>query len=157
MKVYLDVCCLNRPFDDQAQDRIHLESEAVVLILKHVRSGRWEWISSEAIDFEVRQTPDVERRRRVETLIRYADRSSIIETSVVKRASELKAIGFGAYDALHLACAEHDNADVFLTTDDKILQLANKCTSQLKIKVENPLTWFKGVIEDEYRNHDSDS
>ena len=65
MRIYLDVCCLNRPFDDQTQDRIHLESEAVILILKRVRSGNWEWISSEAVDFEVRQTPDAERRRRV--------------------------------------------------------------------------------------------
>jgi len=149
VRIYLDVCCLNRPFDDQTQDRIHLESEAVILILKHVRSGNWEWISSEAVDFEVRQTPDVERRRRVESLIRYADRTILIETSIVKRASELKEIGFGTYDALHLACAEHSNASVFLTTDDKLLQLACKGSSQLKIKVYNPLIWLKEVIENE--------
>ena len=29
--IYLDVCCLNRPFDDQTQERIRLESEAVLL------------------------------------------------------------------------------------------------------------------------------
>ncbi len=155
MRIYLDVCCLNRPFDDQTQDRIHLESEAVILILKHVRSGNWEWISSEAVDFEVRQTPDVERRRRVESLIRYADRTILIETSIVKRASELKEIGSGAYDALHLACAEHSNASVFLTTDDKLLRLACKGSSQLKIKVHNPLIWLKEVIENEYRNYES--
>ncbi|MBE2197400.1 MAG: hypothetical protein IAE79_02240 [Anaerolinea sp.] len=27
MRVYLDVCCLNRPFDDQSQERIQLEAE----------------------------------------------------------------------------------------------------------------------------------
>jgi len=154
VRIYLDVCCLNRPFDDQTQDRIHLESEAVILILKRVRSGNWEWISSEAVDFEVRQTPDVERRRRVESLIRYADRTILIESSIVKRASGLKEIGFGAYDALHLACAEHCEANVFLTTDDKVLQLACKCSSQIKIKVYNPLIWLKEVTENEYRNHD---
>jgi hypothetical protein len=26
-RISLDVCCLNRPFDDQSIDRIHLESE----------------------------------------------------------------------------------------------------------------------------------
>lgn len=155
MRIYLDVCCLNRPFDDQTQDRIHLESEAVILILKRVRSGNWEWISSEAVDFEVRQTPDVERRRRVESLIRYADRTILIESSIVKRASGLKEIGFGAYDALHLACAEHCEANVFLTTDDKVLRLACKCSSQLKIKVYNPLIWLKEVIENEYRKYES--
>jgi predicted nucleic acid-binding protein len=154
MKIYLDVCCLNRPFDDQTQDRIHLESEAVVLILKHVRSGNWEWISSEAVDYEVGQTPNVERRHRVESLIRYAGGTIVIEKSIVKRASEFKAIGFGAYDALHLACAEHSNADVFLTTDDKLLRLSRQCSSMLKVKVDNPLIWLKEVIENEYRNHD---
>ncbi len=32
-QIYLDVCCLNRPFDDQRQDRIRLEADAVLLIL----------------------------------------------------------------------------------------------------------------------------
>jgi len=154
MKIYLDVCCLNRPFDDQTQDRIHLESEAVVLILKRVRSGNWEWISSEVVDYEVGQTPNVERRHRVEALIRYTGRTVLIEESVVKRASELKTIGFDAYDALHLACAEYSNADVFLTTDDKLLRLSCECSSTLKVKVDNPLIWLKEVTENEYRNHD---
>ena len=154
MKIYLDVCCLNRPFDDQTQDRIHLESEAVVLILKHVRLGNWEWISSEVVEYEVGQTPDAERRHRVESLIRYAARTVLLERSVVKRASEFKAIGFGAHDALHLACAEHSNADVFLTSDDKFLRLSRECSSILNIKVDNPLMWLKEVIQNEYRNHD---
>jgi len=155
VRVYLDVCCLNRPFDDQTQDRIHLESESVILILKRLRSGNWEWISSEVVNFEVRQIPNAERRNRVESLIRYADRTILIESSIVKRAAALKKIDFGAYDALHLACAEHCDANVFLTTDDKLMRLAIKCSSQLKIKVYNPLIWLKEVIEDEYRSYDS--
>ena len=155
MRIYLDVCCLNRPFDDQTQDRIHLESEAIVLILKRLRSGAWEWISSEAVSFEVGQTPDVERRHRVECLIRYAHYSVLIEAPIVKRATELEGMGFDAYDAVHLACAEHCDADVFLTTDDKLLRLARENSSQLKIKVYNPLIWLKEVIENEYSNYDS--
>jgi predicted nucleic acid-binding protein len=88
-------------------------------------------------------------------LVRYADPTILIESSIVKRASQLKEIGFGAYDALHLACAEHGDANVFLTTDDKVLRLASKCSSQLKIKVYNPLIWLKEVIENEYRKNES--
>jgi hypothetical protein len=29
-KIYLDVCCLNRPFDDLRQDRVQFESDAVL-------------------------------------------------------------------------------------------------------------------------------
>jgi len=39
MRVYLDVCCLNRPFDDQSQERIRVESDAVELILRPVQKG----------------------------------------------------------------------------------------------------------------------
>ncbi len=39
MKLYLDVCCLNRPFDDQPQDRVHLEAEAVLTILRHLEQS----------------------------------------------------------------------------------------------------------------------
>lgn len=155
MRIYLDVCCLNRPFDDQTQDRIHLESEAIILILKRIRSGNWEWVSSEAVSFEVEQTPDAERKHRVNCLIRYADSSVLLEEPIINRASKLKEIGFGAYDAVHLACAEHCDADIFLTTDDKLLRLARENSRQLKIKVYNPLIWLKEVIENEYRNYDS--
>ncbi len=38
MKIYLDVCCLNRPFDDQTQDRIHLEAETILTIMKFIEN-----------------------------------------------------------------------------------------------------------------------
>ena len=44
-RVYLDVCCLNRPFDTQEQDRLRLEAEAVLLILKHCEAGEWQWVT----------------------------------------------------------------------------------------------------------------
>jgi len=146
MRIYLDVCCLNRPFDDQTQDRIHLESEAVIIILRHVRTGDWEWITSEVVTYEIEKTPDRGRRQRVESLIRYADHHILIDANTVKRGLEIEKIGFGAYDALHLACAEYGKADVFLTTDDKLLRLALGKVAQLHIKIDNPLTWLKGVV-----------
>ena len=57
MKVYLDACCLNRPYDDQTQDRIHLESEAVLTVLKHIEAGDWEWVVSSVILFARSQAP----------------------------------------------------------------------------------------------------
>ena len=61
-RVYLDVCCLNRPFDDQEQERIHLESEAVRYILKHIRLGDVIWIGSSVLDLEINKTPDIEKK-----------------------------------------------------------------------------------------------
>jgi len=44
--IYLDACCLNRPFDDQSQPRVHLESEAVLIILARLKTREWEWLGS---------------------------------------------------------------------------------------------------------------
>ena len=71
--VYLDACCLNRPFDDQTQTRIRLESEAILLILSSVEAGRLRLIASEALHFEIAQTPDPERGKRVTLLANAAD------------------------------------------------------------------------------------
>jgi len=60
MLVYLDVCCLNRPFDDYSQERIRLESEAVLLILERCQGEVWQLLGSDAVDYEVSRIPDRE-------------------------------------------------------------------------------------------------
>lgn len=51
MRVYLDICCLKRPFDDQSQPRIHLEAEAVLALLD--ASGKQiEFLHAAAHDLE---------------------------------------------------------------------------------------------------------
>ena len=58
MKIYFDVCCLNRPYDDQTQGRIHLESEAVITILRHMESEEWFLVSSGVVSYEISRTSD---------------------------------------------------------------------------------------------------
>ena len=115
-RLYLDTCCLNRPFDDQTQIRIRLESEAILHIIKQSGSGQWRWIKSRAVDIEIAQTPDFARRNHVAIIASFAHESVKIEAEVVERALSLQSIGFQGFDALHLACAEQAGADVLLTT-----------------------------------------
>src|SRR5688572_28743379 len=112
-QIYLDVCCLNRPFDDQRQDRIRLEAEAVLLILEHCEAGEWQWISSAVVEEEVNNIPDPERRYRVRSMLSSAYVTVALPEASVERARTIRAIGFRTYDALHLACAEHAGVDVF--------------------------------------------
>ncbi len=147
MKIYLDACCLNRPFDDQRQDRIRLEAEAVLLILTHIEAGEWQWIGSEVLDFEIEQTPDPQRRHRVKLLVAHARHYVLVEQTEVERAQQLEVLGFNSFDALHLACAESSWADIFLTTDDKLLRQATRLSGQLYVEVENPLMWLREVTE----------
>lgn len=105
-KIYLDVCCLNRPFDDQRQQRIHLESEAVIAVLEQSRAGTLVWVSSAAVDLEIAATPDPERRARVQRIAAHADEHVALEEDCLSRGLQLEEMGFSAFDALHLACAE---------------------------------------------------
>jgi hypothetical protein len=145
--IYLDTCCLNRLFDDQTQARIHLEAQAVLLILIGTGAGRWQWIGSEIMDFEIEQTPDQERRHRVRWLANYVHHSVLVQQTEIERAEQLEVLGFHPFDALHLACAESGGASISLTTDDRLLHLAVRLSEQLRVRVENPLAWVKEVAE----------
>lgn len=145
MKIYLDVCCLNRPFDDQRQERIRLESEAILVILEYCQSGLWWLISSEAIEKEICWIPDEEKRQRVKILTRHARVKIKTDALIEKRALELEDIGFNAFDALHIACAERSKTDIFLTTDDQLLHRALLNRRILKLRVENPIKWLMEV------------
>ena len=140
--VYLDVCCLKRPFDDQRQDRIRLEAEAVLLILQHVEAGDWQWISSAVVEEEVNNTPNRERWYRVKHMLRGVYVTAALTHTGIERAQELKVLGFRTYDALHLACAEQEGVDTFLTTDDRVIRTATRHEAQLHVRVANPLNWL---------------
>ncbi len=143
ISVYLDVCCLQRPFDDLSQVRVRLEAEAVALILSYVEENRISLCSSEAIEYEVNQITNQRRANRVQAIIMLASRRLASDEIVVTRAAEIKKFGFTALDALHLACAESGGVSVFLTTDDKLLKRALRLRPKLSISAANPLTWLQ--------------
>ena len=147
MKVYLDVCCFNRPFDDYAQDRVRLESEAVLTILEHTQSGMWAIIGSEVIDIEISKIPDDDLRCKVNILTGMKQKFITVNNDVEIRAKELEKLGFKSFDALHIACAEKGDADILLTTDDIFLSKALQSRNILKVRVENPLRWLMEVME----------
>ena len=147
MKIYLDVCCLNRPFDDQTQDRIHLEAEAILSILNHSQTAGWSVIGSDAIDYEISKMPDNDKLLMVQILSTMHDAHVKVDAGVERRAVELKRAGLKSLDALHVACAEKGKADILLTTDDNLLSKALKNQRTLKVKVENPLRWVMEVLK----------
>lgn len=144
MRIYMDVCCFNRPCDDQTQDRIRIESEAVLTILSRCQED-WTLVGSEVIDYEVSKIPDEERREKVEILASISKEIIEVKEDTVKRAQKLEKFGLKPIDALHIACAEK-SADVMLTTDDDIVK---KVKRSVKVSVENPLKWLTGVLESE--------
>jgi len=89
MKIYMDVCCLNRPLDDQSQARIRIESEAVLRILRICQRGNWEFVGSDAVDLEIQKTPDETRKRIVSFLASLAQSKQKINDDVIERAKKI--------------------------------------------------------------------
>lgn len=146
LQIYLDVCCLNRPFDDQSQDRIYLETTAILTVFKHIETGKWTLVNSDAIKYETFNNPDNEKKNKVLLLSSKATIYSRLDQKILLRAREINKLGIGVYDALHVASAEKVKSDIFLTTDDNLLMSLRKHRDKIYIEVNNPLDWIKEVI-----------
>ena len=120
IRIYLDVCCLCRPFDDQTVHRVRMETEAITEILKHCMTD-WELVGSEAIESEIFEISDEERRERVESVLPFTRSRIVIDEEIEAIARGYHRFGLSPFDALHLACAGSAGA-IFLTTDDSLIK-----------------------------------
>lgn len=141
--LYLDSCALSRLTDDQSQERIRLEAEAIERILTLVRSGEVHWFSSPFLQAELSRNPDPQKREEMLGLLAVASARATPTRSTTHRASELRAQGFGEFDALHLALAEECGADYLLTVDDRFLARAARQAQSGSLPVDNPLDWTR--------------
>jgi predicted nucleic acid-binding protein len=121
VRVYLDNCCFNRPFDDQRQMRVRLEAEATLCIQEHIRTGTLELVWSYILDFENAANPFEERRTTISGWRPYATMDIEETASILQSAKRLADMGLKAKDALHVACAVAGECTYFVTTDDTIL------------------------------------
>ena len=143
MRVYLDNCCFNRPFDDQSQIRVRLESEAKLKIQEEIRSGRLHLTWSYILDYENSKNPYQERKERIKSWKRYAEGDIQESPELLKAANLLKGKGFQKIDCLHIACAILSKCEYFLTTDDGILKRAKVVDN---IKIDDPIGFIKEVL-----------
>ena len=144
IRLYLDTCCFNRPFDDQKQLRVRLESQAILLVLESVTRGAWALVGSDAVDAEI-AIRDPKRRRRVMNLADAETEHVSVDADRIRRQRLLEAMGFGGYDSVHIACAEAAGANVLLTTDDALVRRARRLQHQLAVRVANPVSWLEEI------------
>jgi hypothetical protein len=133
MKLYLDLCCLKRPFDDQSQARIQVETLAIEAILQLCRNGDHEMITSDALRFENARNPNPERKQLAGDLLALALADVPHSVDLEKLALIWQNVGIGLLDALHLASAELAGVDRFATCDDALLHKASRVVSKVRI------------------------
>ncbi len=106
MKIYMDVCCLCRPFDNLQNRKIRLEAEAVLAILDRC-SHDWELVGSDVIDDEIARLADIEKRLKIEQKLALIREYIELDETIFTNALTYQKAGFKLFDALHLACAEN--------------------------------------------------
>ncbi len=139
----MDNCCFNRPFDDQGDIRVRLETEAKLYIQGKVINKEIELAWSYIIDYENHFNPFEEKRT---TIDKWKSRAIVdIEetTDIIDSARSIQNLGVKSKDALHVACAIEARCDYFLSTDDILLKRLSEFD---KIKALNPIS-FLSVLE----------
>jgi predicted nucleic acid-binding protein len=138
VRVYLDTSVFHRPFDDQSQAKIFLETQATILIFQVIESRQIELVVSEVLEYEISRNPKQEQTLFVLTYFRFATHNQTLTPAIKDRAKKLQESGIKLLDALHVACAEAANCNYMLTCDRRLI---NRCTS-LTISVLNPVDFI---------------
>ena len=132
IKVYLDNCAYNRPYDDQSQAKIELETQAKLHIQNLIKNGELELVSSYMLFFENSRNQSVTKSKAIKQFIVnntsvYIDETRSID--VEKLAKTIQSSGVKSADAIHTACAILAKCDYLLTTDDRLLKYKNDSIS----------------------------
>ncbi len=116
IRLYLDNCCFNRPYDDQTQARINLEAQAKLYIQRQIVDKKFEFVYSYMSRYENSQNPFKIRREAISRFFKNACYyvSEDYADEIQKKAAEIMKTGIKAKDAIHIACAIFGKADFFL-------------------------------------------
>jgi predicted nucleic acid-binding protein len=139
MLIYLDNCSFNRPFDDQKQIRIRIETEAKLFIQENIVSGVFRLAWSYILEYENSVNPYPERKETIENWKKYARADTGETKDIIELAKALLKKGIKSKDALHVACATVQDCAYFITTD---LNLIKKLRTFEPLKVVNPVDFI---------------
>lgn len=135
MKVYIDLCIYNRPFDDQHQPRIVIESLVFASILSKVINREITIINSFVLEYENSKNPYVDRRNKIADILELALEYIDYDLNLVNRAKELQILSILPLDALHIACAEKAKANYFITCDDSLVRKAKNQKDKIGVEI----------------------
>ena len=138
MLLYLDNCCFNRPFDDQQQLRISLETQAKLYIQHEILTGRFSLLWSYILEHENNKNPFEVRRENIHDWRNIAVKTIIESEEILSFGEALMKRNVKLYDALHVACAFVGGCDYFLTVDKGLL---NKEIDEIPIL--NPIDFIR--------------
>jgi predicted nucleic acid-binding protein len=139
MRIYLDNCCFNRPFDRQDDITTRLETEAKLYIQSQIKAGTLKLVWSYILDFENSRNPFLFKQQAIAAWRKLAVMDVEETDEIIQQAKILYNKGLKSHDALHLACAFAGKCEYFFTTDKGILRKTQMLTN---LKVLNPIMFL---------------
>ena len=146
--LYLDMNVYKRPFDDQSQMRIRLETVAITMVFALIEDGHFSARWSFVLDYENSRDPVSERREFVRYLSQCCESSIEPDESIREFAHSLSETHqVRGRDALHVSCAELSRCDFLLTCDDRLVRQGVRLRDQgiVNVRVSNPLDYLQEV------------
>jgi predicted nucleic acid-binding protein len=143
MKIYLDCCAYNRPFDDQQNIITHIETKAKLAIQQMIKDKELELVWSDVLDYENKDNPFEERRCKIDEWKGFASLKVDMNDDVFDKAKKYMEQGLRQKDAAHLASAVQARGDYFITVDKKILNKSIK-----EITVIDPVNFLRRLQDD---------
>ncbi len=140
MRIYLDNCCYNRPYDDQSQLRISLETQAKLFIQERITAGKIELVSSYVLIAENSMNRILSKRANIRNFISKHTKYYVSishKDEIESKAAQIMLHGVKFVDACHVACAVFAECDYFLSTDYRLLKYQTD-----KIKLLNPIDFL---------------
>lgn len=146
MRIYLDNCSYNRPYDDQSQMRIYLETQAKLHIQDMIRQKQIELVTSYVLDFENSNNRSIQKKMAIEKFMK--DYATLYVSNkhgdmLAEIADSIMETGVKEKDAYHVACALMAECDYFVTTDDRLLKYRSE-----KIEVVTPGEFIRRMEAD---------
>ena len=145
MRIYLDNCAFNRPYDDLSRLSVNLEAQAKLQIQYWIRDGRFALVSSEMLMKEIGDCPFEIRRKGIRAFVE--ENSSLHigagnNPRIDLMAREIMKSGVKYKDACHVASAILGDCAYLITTDKRLLNYRSE-----KLKLVDPIQFVSEMEE----------
>ena len=135
MRVYLDMCCFNRPYDDQSQLKVAMETQCKLHIQNLIKERKLEMAASYMLRYECSQNPFEMRKNTIfefmnkHTHVYVGDRC---QKEIEEKAQKIMETGIKFKDACHVASAIYAECSYFISTDKRLLKYQ---TNEIKMVI----------------------
>ena len=141
LRIYLDNCCYNRPFDNQKDLVIQDETKAKLYIQSFIKDKALELVYSSISMQEISDNPFKENSCSILNFIEENAKYYVNKDNnelAISLTKEIMQTGVKLKDASHAACAIIAKCDYLVTTDKRLLRFQDS-----RIKVINPIEFVK--------------